>query len=95
MKLLDVSESSELLQKSQRGNAFKITEHETIKEIKSPLKPRQLQEIQKNDTYCRDIAKKLQEDVELQKIFIKERGVLSRLWTVDCGLRTVELSNAS
>ena len=48
-----------------------------------PLKPRQLQELQKNDTYCRDISKKLHKNVELQKIFIKENGVLYQLWTED------------
>ena len=54
-----------------------------MKEITLPLKPRQLQELQKNDTYCREVAKKLHRDVELQKIFIKEKGILYRLWTED------------
>ena len=36
-----------------------------------------------NDTYCRDVAKKLHKDIELQKIFIKEEGVLYRLWIED------------
>ena len=61
----------------------KITEHEDLREIKLPLKPKQLQELQKNDTYCRDIAKKLHKGRELQKIFIKEEGVLYRLWIED------------
>ena len=60
-----------------------ITEHENLKEIKLSLKPKQLQQLQKNDTYCRDVAKKLHKDKELQKIFIKEKGVLYRLWTED------------
>ena len=60
-----------------------ITEHEDLREIKLPLKPKQLQELQKNDTYCRDIVKKLHKDKELQKIFIKEEGVLYRLWSED------------
>ena len=47
------------------------------------MKPNQLQQLQKNDTYCRDVAKKLHKDKELQKIFIKEKGVLYRLWTED------------
>ena len=38
--------------------------------------------MQKNDTYCRDVAKKLHKDRGLQKIFIKE-GVLYRLWIED------------
>ena len=47
------------------------------------MKPKQLQQLQKNDTYCRDMAKKLHKDMELQKIFIKEEGVLYRLWIED------------
>ena len=42
-----------------------------------------MQELQKNDTYCRDVAKKLHKDRELQKMFIKEKGVLYRLWIED------------
>ena len=62
---------------------IEITEHKDLKEIKLPLKPKQLQQLQKNDTYCRDVAKKLHKDTELQKIFIKEEGVLYRLWVED------------
>ena len=54
-----------------------------MREINLPLKHKQLQELQKNDMYCRDIAKKLHKDMELQKIFIKENGILYRLWTED------------
>ena len=60
-----------------------ITEHEDLWEIKLPLKPKQLQQLQKNDTYCRDVARKLHKDIELQKIFIKEEGVLHRFWIKD------------
>ena len=62
---------------------IKITEHENLREIRLPLKPIQLQQLQKNNTYCRDVAKKLHKDTELQKIFIKEEGVLYRLWIED------------
>ena len=62
---------------------IEITEHKDLREIKLPLKPTQLQQLQKNDTYCRDVAKKLHKDTELQKIFIKEEGVLYRLWVED------------
>ena len=62
---------------------IEITEHEDLREIRLPLKPKQLQQLQKNDTYCRDIAKKLHKDTELQKIFIKEEGVLYRLCVED------------
>ena len=81
--LLDSSESSESFQNSWMDPCILITKHEDLKEIKLPLKPRQLQQLQKNDTYCRDVAKKLHKDVKLQKIFIKERGVLYRLWAED------------
>ena len=60
-----------------------ITEHKDLREIRLPLKLKQLQELQKNDTYCRDLAKKSHKDRELQKIFIKEEGVLYRLWIED------------
>ena len=62
-KLHDGSESSESSQNSRKGACVQITEHEEIKDIMLPLKPRQLQELQKNDTYCREVAKKLHRDV--------------------------------
>ena len=65
------------------SQCVEITEHEDIREIKLPLKQKQLQQLQMNDTYCRDVAKKLHKDMELQKIFIKEEGVLYRLWIED------------
>ena len=81
--LLEGSESSKPSQNSRTDTSIKITEHEDVKGITLPLKPKQLQELQKNDTYCRAISKKLHKDVELQKIFIKENGVLYRLWIED------------
>ena len=78
--LLSGSECREDSQKLQTCPCIKITKHENLKEIRLPLKPKQLQQLQKNDTYCRDMAKKLHKDTELQKIFIKEEGVLYRLW---------------
>ena len=80
--LLSGSECREDSQKSWTNPCVEITEHENLKEIRLPLKPKQLQQLQKNDTYCRDMAKKLHKDTELQKIFIKE-GVLYRLWIED------------
>ena len=80
---LNASESGEHSQNLRRHTCVEVTEHEDVKEITLPLKPKQLQELQKNDLYCREVAKKLHKDVELQKIFIKERGVLFRLWTED------------
>ena len=81
--MLSGSECREDSQKSWMDPCVKITEHEDLREIKLPLKQKQLQQLQKNDTYCRDVAKKLHKDMELQKIFIKEEGVLYRLWIED------------
>ena len=81
--LLSGSECREDPQKSRRSQCVEITEHEDLREIKLPLKQKQLQQLQMNDTYCRDVAKKLHKDIELQKIFIKEEGVLYRLWIED------------
>ena len=81
--LLSCSECREDSQKSRIDPCVEITEHEDLWEIKLPLKPKQLQQLQKNDTYCRDVVKKLHKDIELQKIFIKEEGVLYRLWIKD------------
>ena len=81
--LLSSSEFREDSQKLRVSQCVEITEHEDLREIKLPLKPKQLQQLQKNDTYCRDVAKKLHKDMELQKIFIKEEGVLYRLWIED------------
>ena len=81
--LLSGSECQEDSQKSRMDHCVEITEHENLKEIKLPLKPKQLQQLQMIDTYCRDVAKKLHKDMKLQKIFIKEEGVLYRLWIED------------
>ena len=81
--LLSDSECRDDSRKSWMNPCVEITEHENLKEIKLPLKRKQLQQLQKNDKYCRDVAKKLLKDRELQKIFIKEEGVLYRLWTED------------
>ena len=81
--LLRGSESREDSRKLPTNPCVEITEHENLKEIRLPLKPKELQQLQKNDTYCRDVAKKLHKDTELQKIFIKEEGVLYRLWIED------------
>ena len=81
--LLSGSEYRKDSQKSRVSQCVEITEHEDLREIELPLKQKQLQQPQMNDTYCRDVAKKLHKDMELQKIFIKEEGVLYRLWIED------------
>ena len=62
---LYAGESREHSQNLQAHACVEITEHEDVKEITLPLKPKQLQELQKNDSYCREVAKKLHKDVEL------------------------------
>ena len=81
--LLNSSKPSKLSCNLQKETCIKITEHEDVQDINLPLKPKQLQELQKNDTYCREVARKLHRDRELRKIFIKEKGVLYRLWIED------------
>ena len=81
--LLSGSECREGSRKSRMDPCVERIKHEDLREMKLPLKPKQLQQLQKNDTYCRDMAKKLHKDMELQKIFIKEEGVLYRLWIED------------
>ena len=81
--LLSGSECREDSQNSRMDPCVEITEQEDLREIKLPLKPLQMQQLQMNDTYCRDVAKKLHKDMELQKVFIKEEGVLYRLWIED------------
>ena len=53
-----------------------LTMCENVKVIRIPLKPEQLKEIQKRDTYCRDIVSKLQKGPHMNKIFVMENGVL-------------------
>ena len=60
-----------------------VTEHEQVKEIKLLLKLHQLAYIQRNDEYCREVARKLKKDIELKRIFLKEEGILYRLWIED------------
>ena len=81
--LLGASEPGKHSRNSQMDYCIKLTEHEEVKEIKLPLKTGQLQELQKNNAYCRDVARKLHKKVEMQKIFIKEKGILYRLWVED------------
>ena len=45
--------------------SIRVTEHEDGKEIKLPLTPKQLELLQRNDDYCKDIAKKLDKDADL------------------------------
>ena len=62
---------------------IRVTEHEDVREIKLPLKPQQLQQLQQHDEYCKDIARKMNREEDLERIFIKENGIIYRLWTED------------
>ena len=55
------------------------------------MKPKQLQQLQKNDTYCRDMAKKLHKDTELQKIIHQGK----KEYCTDSGLKMEEHLNVS
>ena len=81
--LLSSSEFREHSRELRTDPCIEITEHEDLGEIRLPLKPKQLQQLQKNDTYCREVAMKLHKDTVLQKILIKQEGVLYRLWMED------------
>ena len=59
---------------------LRMSESENVKEIRIPLKLEQLQELQKRDTYCRDMASKLQKGQHMNKIVVMENGVLYHLW---------------
>ena len=57
-----------------------LCENENTVEIKIPLKNADLKEMQKADSYCKDIANKLHKKQHMNKIFVMENGVLYRLW---------------
>ena len=90
LDLLDSSESSEPSRNSRKDTYIKITEHEDMREITLALKPKQLQKLQKNDTYCRDIAKKLHKDV-----FCRKYSSRKKEFCTGFGLRMEGPSNAS
>ena len=48
--------------------------------INIPLKNKDLKEMQKADSYCKDIANKLHKKQHMSKIFVMENGVLYQLW---------------
>ena len=57
-----------------------LYENENAVEIKIPLKKEDLKEMQKEDSYCKDIANKLHKKQHMNKIFVMEKGVLYWLW---------------
>ena len=60
-----------------------IQESENLKEIKLPLKDWQMQLLQRHDSTCREIAKKLQQDKHMNKLFLLNNGIVYRLWCED------------
>ena len=61
----------------------KIEESENLKEIKLPLKDWQMELLQKHDATCREVAKKLQQDKHMNKLFLRRNGIVYRLWCED------------
>ena len=61
----------------------KIEENENLKEIKLPLENWQMQLLQKHDSMCREVAKKLQQDKHMNKLFLLKHGIVHRLWCED------------
>ena len=61
----------------------KIEENENLKEIKLPLKDWQMELLQKHDATCREVAKKLQQDKHMNKLFLLKNGIVYRLWCED------------
>ena len=59
---------------------IRIGESENMTQVKMPLKMHELQEIQKQDSYCRDIASKLQKKQYMNKSYVMEKGVIHRIW---------------
>ena len=76
-----------------------LCENENTVEIKILLKKEDLKEMQKADSYSRDIANKLHKKQHVNKMFVMENGVLYRLWmehdkTFKCILVPVTLRDA-
>ena len=61
----------------------KIEESENLKEIKLPLKDWQMELLQKYDSTCREVAKKLHQDKHMNKLFLIKNGIVYRLWCED------------
>ena len=62
---------------------IKIEESENLKEIKLPLKDWQMELLQKHDSTCREVAKKLQQDKHMNNLFLIKNGIIYRLWCED------------
>ena len=75
--------SPPLSREEAKEQTIRVTEHEDVREIKLPLKTHQLQHLQQHDEYCKEVAKKMNREEDLERIFLKENGIIYRLWTKD------------
>ena len=57
-----------------------ITENENFKEIQLPLKNSQMQQLQRHNDFCREIARKLTLNKHMNKLFMMKQGIVYRLW---------------
>ena len=57
-----------------------ITVNENFKEIQLPLKNSQMQQLQRHDDFCREIARKLTLNKHMNKLFMMKQGIVYRLW---------------
>ena len=57
-----------------------ITENENFKEIQLPLKNSQMQQLQRHDDFCPEIARKLSLNKHMNKLFMMKQGIVYRLW---------------
>ena len=58
---------------------IKIEESEKVTEIKIPLKTHELQEMQKQDANCRDIANKLRQKQHMNNGYVRENGIIYQI----------------
>ena len=87
--LLSGSEFREHSRESRTSPCIEITEHEDLKEITLPLKPKQLQQLQMNDTYCREVVKSY-----IKMWSYRKNSLRKQEYCTDYGVRMEELSNA-
>ena len=57
-----------------------LCEKKNTVEIKIPLNNGDLKEMQKADSYCKDIANKLHKKQHMNRVFVMENGVLYQVW---------------
>ena len=53
------------------------------KELQLPLQDSQMRQLQRHDDYCRRIARDLQQEKHMNKLFLMKNGIVYRLWCED------------